>query len=79
MGNSVHLENCMVFAVGENSEQYKKDSSDEGLAEYFTVTEDVANSGEKITEEEYKSLCETLNYEDILRNLSHSLSFPYRF
>lgn len=68
MGKSVNVNDCLVFAVGEKSEEYKKDSSDENLSQYFTVTEEVADSGENISEEEYKYLCETLDYEDILRN-----------
>jgi len=68
MGKSVNVEDCFVFAVGENAEKYKKDSSDEGLSEYFVVTEDVADSGEDISEKEYKALCKKLDYEDILRN-----------
>lgn len=68
MGKSAIVEDCLVFAVGEKAETYKKDSSDDGLEEYFTITKEVANSGEDITEDEYKLLCETLDYEDILRN-----------
>ncbi len=68
MGKSVNVKNCLIFAVGERAEEYKKDSSDEGLSEYFVVTEEVADSGEELSEEEYKSLCQKLGYEDILRN-----------
>lgn len=68
MGKSVELDDCLVFAVGDDAEKYRKDNSDEGLAQYFFVTEDVANSNSDISEEEYKGLCETLNYEDVLRN-----------
>lgn len=68
MGKSVNVEDCLVFAVGEKAEEHKKESSDEGLSQYFTVTEEVADSSEDISEGEYKSLCETLDYEDILRN-----------
>ncbi len=68
MGKSVNVDDCLVFAVGDKAKEYKKENSDEGLSQYFTVTEEVADSGEDISEEEYKSLCEILDYEDILRN-----------
>lgn len=67
MGRSIELDNCFVFAKGEKAEQYKKESSDEELSQYFTVTEEVADLNE-VPEDEYKALCESLDYEDILRN-----------
>lgn len=68
MGNSVRLEKCYVFAVGKDAEKYKKKKSDKSLNEYLTVTVDVANNGADISEDEYKKLCESLNYENILRD-----------
>lgn len=68
MGKSIQFDDCMVFAVGEDSRQYELEISDEYFNEYFVVTEDVANSNIDISEEEYKALCNTLDYNDILRN-----------
>lgn len=67
-GKSVSVENCFVFAIGENAEEYRKENTDERLSEYLVVTESVANLNSDISEEEYKNLCGALNYEDILRN-----------
>lgn len=67
MGNSVNLEDSYVFAVGEEANNYKKEASDSGLSEYFSVTEEVADSNE-VSEGDYKSLCQNLGYEDVLRN-----------
>ena len=67
MGDSINLENCMVFAKGDEAKSYKKDASDDSLSQYFVVTEEVANSKE-VSEDEYKALCQTLDYNDILRN-----------
>lgn len=67
MGQSVDLDGCKVFAVGDDAEHYKKDITDDGLSDYLVVTEAVANNSD-ISEEEYKALCEKLSYEDILRN-----------
>lgn len=67
-GKSVEVQDCLVFAEGDDAEKYKKDVSDEGLSEYFVVTDAVANTNSDISEEEYKNLCEVLSYEDILRN-----------
>lgn len=67
VGNSVSLNDCYVFASGQEAEKYRKDKSDDALSQYFVVTEEVADSNE-VSEEDYKSLCQQLNYEDILRN-----------
>lgn len=67
VGNSVKLEDCYVFASGSEAEKYRKDKSDDALSQYFVVTEEVADSND-VSEEDYKSLCQQLNYEDILRN-----------
>ena len=67
VGNSVNLEDCYVFASGSEAEKYRKDKSDDALSQYFVVTEEVADSND-VSEEDYKSLCQQLNYEDILRN-----------
>lgn len=68
LGDSVNVSDCMVFAVGNEALKYKKTSSDEELSQYFVITEEVANSNDDISEDEYKSLCTKPYYEDILRN-----------
>jgi len=68
MGKSIEVNDCKVFAIGNDANTYIKNYSDEGLSEYFSVTEEVAKSNSDISEEEYKNLCESLDYEDILRN-----------
>ena len=68
VGKSVEVNDCIVFAVGDDTNQYVKDSTDESLSQYLTVTEDVADTEDDISEEDYKNLCQQLNYEDILRN-----------
>lgn len=67
-GESISFSDCMVIAVGNEVNNYKKKESDESLAEYFVVTKEVANSGVELSEEEYKGICEELDYKDILRN-----------
>ena len=67
IGTSVELNDCIVFAVGDEAKTYKKDSTAKSLSKYLTVTEDVANMNGDISEEDYKDLCEHLDYEDILR------------
>lgn len=67
IGNSVSLNDCYVFAVGEEANGYRKEKSDDELNQYFSVTKDVADSNE-VSEEDYKSLCQKLGYTDILRN-----------
>lgn len=67
-GKSVDLNDCIVFAIGDDSEKYRKESTDESLSQYLVVTDDVANTENDISEEDYKNLCQQLNYEDILRN-----------
>lgn len=68
VGKSVELNDCIVFAIGDDANKYDKDSTDESLSQYLTVTEDVADTEDDISEEDYKNLCQQLNYEDILRN-----------
>ena len=34
------LDNCMVFAKGDDANSYKKDTSDDSLSQYFVVTEE---------------------------------------
>lgn len=69
VGKSVQLNDCIVFATGNDALSYKKDTTDESLNQYLIVTEQVANLDEsKISESDYKALCSTLNYEEILRN-----------
>lgn len=67
IGTSVELNDCIVFAVGDEAKAYKKDSTAKSLSKYLTVTEDVANMSGDISEKDYKDLCEHLDYEDILR------------
>ena len=67
IGTSVELNDCIVFAVGDEAKTYKKDSTAKSLSKYLTVTEDVANMNGDISEKDYKDLCEHLDYEDILR------------
>lgn len=67
-GKSVELNDCVVFAIGDDANQYVKDSTDESLLQYLTVTQDVADTEDDISEEDYKNLCQQLDYEDILRN-----------
>lgn len=67
-GKSVEVNDCIVFAVGDDASQYVKGSTDESLSQYLTVTEAVADTEDDISEEDYKNLCQQLNYEDILRN-----------
>lgn len=68
VGESISFSDCMIIAIGDNVNDYRKKESDESLSEYFVVTQEVADSGAELSEEEYKSFCEELNYEDILRN-----------
>ncbi len=68
MGTSVSLNNCKVFAANKYAGQYKKEASDEALNEYFIVNAEVADISGDITKEEYTALCETADYESILRN-----------
>lgn len=65
-----HIQNCQVFAYGDEAKSYIRDTTDESLAGFLTLTEAVANSEGKnnISEEEFKSLCQYYSYEDILRN-----------
>lgn len=67
-GKSVELENCIIFAVGNEVESYRKDSTDESLSQYLVVTDEVANTDDDISKEDYKNLCQQLDYLDILRN-----------
>lgn len=67
LGKSLTFSDCMVIAKGKDAKKYKKKSSDQSLKKYFTITKEVANSGVDITEKEYKNLCETLDYNKILR------------
>lgn len=69
MGTSVELTDCQVFAMGDEARAYQKEASDPGLAGYFYVTEEVANSNsDDVSEADFKALCQTLGYEDVLRN-----------
>lgn len=69
VGKSIQLNDCIVFATGNDALSYKKDATDASLNQYLVITEQVANLDEsKISEDDYKSLCSSLNYEEILRN-----------
>lgn len=67
-GTSVEISDCIIFAVGEDAEKYRKKKSDKSLKKYFEITEEVAKTNSDISEEEYKNLCKKLEYEKILRN-----------
>lgn len=69
MGTSVKLKNCIIFADGNDAFEYDKGTSDSSLSQYFVLNENVANStNADLTESEFKGLCKTLDYNDILRN-----------
>ncbi len=67
IGLSVDINDCSVFAVGDDAKALIEDSSDESLAKYLVITEEVADHN-KLSEEEYKSICKQLSHKDILRN-----------
>ncbi len=67
LGNSVVIKDCEVLKVNEGLESYDTASSSDALQEYFVVTDEIANTND-VSEEEYKSVCETYSYEEILRN-----------
>lgn len=69
-GNSIEISNCYIFADGDNANEYKKEKSDKKLEKYFVVTEETAESGGEVSEEEYKSFCKELDHTAILRNPS---------
>lgn len=66
VGSSVTLKDCYVFAKGKEAQKYKEEKSSDGLSQYFSVTEGVADTS-KITEEEYKNLCKEYSYDEIVR------------
>ena len=68
MGKSIQINDCYVLAKGADVENYSLEESDEYFNEYFIVTEEVADSNKDISEDEYKALCNVLDYNDILRN-----------
>lgn len=69
MGTSVQIKDAMVFAVGNEANKYKKDKTDSSFSKYLKVTEEVASANKNsVSESEYKALCKTLGYTDILRN-----------
>ena len=67
-GNSIEFTDCYIFADGDEAKKYGKEKSDEKLQKYFVATQEVAESGGDISEEEYKGFCEELDYTKILRN-----------
>lgn len=69
-GNSIEISNCYIFADGDDANEYKKEKSDKKLEKYFVVTEETAESGGEVSEEEYKSFCKELDYAAVLRNPS---------
>lgn len=69
-GNSIEISNCYIFADGEDANEYKKEKSDKKLEKYFVATEEIAESGGEVSEEEYKSFCKELDHTAILRNPS---------
>lgn len=68
IGKTLNLNNCYIFAKGENAKTYELSESDENLKKYFEITEEVANSNNDVSEEEFKTLCETYGHENIIRN-----------
>lgn len=68
LGKSIDLNNCYIFAKGKDAKSYDLGKSDEKLSQYFVATEEVANSNADLSEDEFKNLCATFNYEDIIRN-----------
>ena len=64
------IDECMVFAYGDTVKKYLKDSTDDVMIPYLSVSEKVANAEgtNNIREEEFKMLCKSYSYEDILRN-----------
>lgn len=72
--NVINVKDCYVFAAGDDVAQYDLGTSADSLAQFLTSTDSTtdnsastANSGE-MSEEEYKALCQTYDYETILRN-----------
>lgn len=68
IGKSLEFIDCYIFAKGNDAELYRLEKTDAFFNDYFVVTEEVANSNKDISEEEYKALCNVLEYNDILRN-----------
>ena len=56
-----------IFAVGAAAINYRKTETDSSLSEFLTATEETAKTT-PLTEAEYKSLCQSYSYNDILRN-----------
>lgn len=67
LGNTLTIDNCYIFAKGEEAEAYRLGQSDPYYYQFFYISEAVANNSD-LTEGEYKSICSYLPYEDILRN-----------
>lgn len=67
-GKSINFKNCYIFSVGKNAEKYKKKESDASFSQYFNMTDEVAKVSNELSKEEFKSICEELNYDDIMRN-----------
>lgn len=67
IGKSLQINDCYILAKGADIENYLPEESSEYFNEYFVVTEEVADSN-NISEDEYKTLCNVLDYNDILRN-----------
>ncbi len=67
IGTSVNINDCRILAVGDEASSLEQESSSENLADYNLVTAEVADHN-NISEEDYKALCETVSYNDVLRN-----------
>ena len=72
-----NVNDCYVFAVGDDAAQYVGAKSDEALSTYLTTStaEDsssdsaaAAAASDDLSEEQYKALCEAYSYKEILRN-----------
>lgn len=68
VGESLSFSDCMVIAAGDDAKKFEQEKSDKSLKKYFEVTKEVIASGVEVSEDEYKGVCEELNYEEILRN-----------
>lgn len=68
LGKSFNFKECFIFADKENAKELIMDSSDSYFEEYFIITEEIIDSNYNVSAEEYKSICNELEYEDILRN-----------
>lgn len=67
MGSSVNINDCRILALGDDAFSLIQETSSENFADYLVVTSEVADNN-IVSEEDYKALCETVAYDDVLRN-----------